>query len=251
MAGGKRPDARIIAARAALRAAASLGEGVRTSRRRRRMTQAAIATRIGISRSRLAQMEAGEGEGAPLELWFTLGQVLDRPFRAEFGRDAEEDVADAGHLAAQELVLRLARGAGFSGSFEIPTRPSDPARSTDVRLVDRRGRRLVLVECWNSFGDLGAAARSADRKRADVDGLAIVLGDDDSPYRVGTCWVVRATRRNRELLARYPHIFESRFPGSGTAWVRTLTTGGPMPTEPGLLWCDVDATRLFARRRTR
>lgn len=250
MAGTKRPQARITASRTASQAAAALGEHVRASRRRRQMTQSALATRVGIGHSRLAELEAGEGEGAPLELWFALGEVLGRPFRVEFGRDAREGTPDAGHLEIQELVLRLARPAGFHGSFEIPTRPADPARSTDVRLVDRR-RRLVLVECWNTFGDLGAAVRSTDRKRADVEAVAVALGDDAGPFQVGACWVVRATRRNRELLGRYPHIFESRFPGSGPGWVRTLTSGGPMPSEPGLIWCDVGATRLFARRTPR
>jgi len=215
------------------------------------MTQSGLAARVGISRSRLAEMESGEGQAAPLELWFALGGVRGRTFRAEFVRDPREETADAGHLAIQELVLRLAKAGGFDGSFEISSRPSDPARSTDVRLVDRRGRLLILVECWNTFGDLGAAARSADRKRADVDALAVSLGDDASHFAVGTCWVVRATRRNRELLARNPLIFESRFPGSGPAWVRTLTGGGPLPSEPGIIWCDINATRLFARRAPR
>ncbi|MBA2569997.1 MAG: hypothetical protein H0V04_02320, partial [Chloroflexi bacterium] len=187
--------------------------------------------------------------GAPLDVWFALAEALDRPMRVEFGRDAADPTPDAGHLAIQELVLRVAKQAGFDGRFEIPTRPGDPSRSTDVRLVDHRGRRLVLVECWNTFGDIGAAVRSADRKRAEVEALAVALGGDEGPNAVGACWVVRATRRNRELLVRYPHIFESRFPGPGPAWVATLTSGGPTPHEPGLIWCDIEATRLFARRR--
>jgi hypothetical protein len=68
---------------------------------------------------------------------------------------------------------------------------------------------------------------------------------------VGLCWVVRDTARNREVINRYRHIFESRFPGSSTAWVRALTEGGPMPTAPGLVWCDLSTTRIFARRRPR
>ena len=149
----------------------------------------------------------------------------------------------------QELVLRLGRRAGYTGAFELPSRPADPSRSTDVGLLDRRRRRLVLVECWNSFGDLGASARSSDRKRAEAEAAAVALSPDDAPLQVGVCWVARDTRRNRELLARYPHIIESRFPGSSAAWVRALTLGGPLPREPGLIWSDLHATRLFARRR--
>jgi len=106
-----------------------------------------------------------------------------------------------------------------------------------------------VVECWNTFGDLGYATRSSDRKLADALQLAAVLGGDVGAFRVGLCWVVRDTRANRAVVARYAHIFESRFPGSSRAWVEAITKGTPMPSQPGLVWCDVKATRLFARRR--
>jgi hypothetical protein len=212
------------------------------------MRQESLAARVGISQARLADLEAGRGGGAPFEVWFGLGEALGRPFRAEFVRDRLEEPADAGHLAIQELVLKLGRRAGFDGRFEFPTRPTDPARSSDAPLLDRRGRRLILVECWNTFGDLGAAVRSSDRKLADARSLAVALGGDKGPFEVGLCWVVRDTARNRELLGRYRHIFQSRFAGSSAQWVKTLTAGAPIPAEPGLVWCDVRFTRLFARR---
>jgi hypothetical protein len=165
-------------------------------------------------------------------------------------RDRLDEPADAGHLAIQELVLRLGRRAGYDGRFELPTRPADSARSSDATLLDRRGRRLILVECWNTFGDLGAAARSSNRKLADAEALAAVLGGDDGPLAVGLCWVVRDTAANRALVNRYEHIFASRLPASSAAWVRALTGGGPLPREPGLAWCDLRATRLYARRRS-
>jgi hypothetical protein len=62
-------------------------------------------------------------------------------------------------------------------------------------------------------------------------------------------WVVRATARNRALVARYPEVFAARFPGSSARWVAALTTGALPPSQPGLVWSDVGATRLFAWRR--
>jgi transcriptional regulator with XRE-family HTH domain len=248
MPGSKRPSARIVGHLKASDAATKAGLEVKASRNRRRMHQDVLAAKIGISQARQADLEAGRGGGAPLEVWFALGEALGRPFRAEFLRDRSDEPADAGHLAIQELVLKLGRRAGFEGRFELPTRPTDPARSSDAQLLDRGGRRLVLVECWNTFGDLGAAARSSDRKVAEAAGLAVVLGGDRGAFEVGLCWVVRDTARNRELVARYHHIFDSRFPGSSTRWVKTLTVGAPMADQPGLVWCDARATRLFARR---
>jgi transcriptional regulator with XRE-family HTH domain len=249
MPGVKRPSARITGAARATEAAIALGHAVRVSRKRRRMMQKTLAARVGISQARLADVEAGRAVGAPLEVWFSLAEALDRPFRAEFVRDRLEEPLDAGHLGMQELVLRLGRAAGHEGRFELATRPDDPSRSTDVVLVHRRRRRMILVECWNSFGNIGAAARSSDRKLAEARSAAIALAGEAEPYGVSACWVVRDTRRNRELLARYPHLFEARLPGSSAAWVRALTEGGPPPAELGLVWSDAKATRLFARRR--
>jgi hypothetical protein len=106
---------------------------------------------------------------------------------------------------------------------------------------------MILNECWNTFGDIGAAARATMRKTAELEALATGRWGEDARVRV--VWIVRATARNRALLARYPEIFASRFPGSSRAWLRALTEGSEPPTEPGLVWCDVAATRLLEWRR--
>jgi hypothetical protein len=54
------------------------------------------------------------------------------------------------------------------------------------------------------------------------------------------------------LFAKYEASLRSRFPGSSSAWVQALTVpGAPIPDLPGIVWCDVRATRLFALRRGR
>jgi hypothetical protein len=160
-----------------------------------------------------------------------------------------EEPADAGHLNVQELILRLGRAAGRPRTFELATRPSNPSASADVGLHDPRHGALILVECWNSIGDIGAAVRSTTRKVADTEALAVARGGDGRPWRVAAVWVVRATHRNQALVTRYPEIFAARFPGSSAGWVRCLVSGATPPTEAGLVWCDIDATRLFAWRR--
>ncbi|HTS15003.1 MAG TPA: hypothetical protein VMH24_05005 [Candidatus Sulfotelmatobacter sp.] len=211
-----------------------------------------------MSQGSISLVEVGKGGGATLDAWQRIGLALDRPLRIELARDAREEPADAGHLAIQEMVVRTARRARWVARFELPSRPSNPSHSTDVGLRDDAHRRLALVECWNTFGDLGAAARSTNRKRAEAEGLAAAIGggrpapggpDPGKPYSVAPVWVVRSTRRNRELLVRYPELFASRFPGSSVGWLRALMSGAPMPDEPGLVWCDAAATRLYAWRR--
>lgn len=232
---------------------ARAGAAVREGRVRRRWTQAGLARRVGLHQTTISRMERGIGGSLSVDAWQRVALALDLRLRLEPPRDPLEEPADAGHLAIQELVLRVGRRAGYDGRFELPTRPRDPARSVDVGLVHRRRRLLVLVECVNTIRDIGAAARSSERKRAELEDLAAVQGDafDANRYRDGVCWVIRATRANRALLARYPLVFAARFPGSSRAWVRTLTTAEPPPEGPGLVWCDVSAQRLIALRLQR
>lgn len=225
------------------------GAQVKASRLRRQMMQKTLAGRVGISQARLSEIEAGRGAGTPAEVWFALAEALGRYLRFEFAKDPQAELADAGHLSIQELVIRVTKPCGWEASFEARSRP-ESGRSVDVRLVDRPRRRLAIVECWNTFGDLGRATRSSDQKLVEAEAQAVAVASDGEPFAVGLCWVVRDTRANRELVARYEHIFEARLPGSSVGWVRALSEpGAPMPNQPGLVWCDVRTTRLFAHRR--
>lgn len=230
-------------------AADGAGNEVRASRLRRRLTQKALAERAGISRSQVAKIETGRGAVVPWSDWFAVAAALERTFRVEFARDPLEEPADAGHLEIQQLVIWLGRQNGFDRRVELPNRAGGPTRWTDVALVNQASRRVLLIECVNVFGDIGASFRSSDRKVADAAQLAVALGGDGQPYEVGACWVVRDSARNRELLARYEDLFASRFTGSSRAWLDALNRGLPPPTESGLVWCDATASRLFAWRR--
>ncbi len=232
--------------------AGTLGGIVRTGRRAKHMSLEELGERVGLSRTRIAEIERGEGSGAPLESWIALGIALDRPLAVSFKRPLGEQRGPvaAGRLQIQAHILALARATGRHGTFELPTRPSDPARSTDVGTRDDRFRALIQAECWNTFGDLGAAIRATNRKIAEAKAHAIATsGGDAEPYRVATVWVVRASATNRDLLARYPHIIDASFPGSSRAWVRCLSEGGVPPVEPGLVWFDPVTGRLTEHRR--
>jgi hypothetical protein len=142
----------------------------------------------------------------------------------------------------------MARATGRSATFELPTRPESPLSSVDVCIRDDPNRILILNEIWNRFDDMGRATRSTDRKVAEAETLAAAIGGD-KPYRVAWCWLLVDSAANRALVARYPEILNTRFPGSSFRWVRALSAGGPVPAEPGIAWFDVRAGRLVALRR--
>jgi transcriptional regulator with XRE-family HTH domain len=243
---GRRSALVIEADRRAREQRVQLGREVRASRLRRHWTQQHLADLAGVDRQIVGRIERGLTR-LDVDVLQRIGVALNRSLEIRFGRDAQEQPADAGHLAIQELVLRLGRASGFTGAFELPTRPAEPWRSIDVVLGSPTRRLMILNECWNTFGDIGAAARATVRKAAELEALAAGRWGPDATVRV--VWIVRATARNRALLARYPEIFASRFPGSSRAWVRALTNGTEPPAEPGLVWCDVAATRLLEWRR--
>ena len=65
--------------------------------------------RAGLSQTMISEIELGNGGALSLVAWQRLAIVLDLPLHFELGRDPLEEPRDAGHLAIQELVLRLGR----------------------------------------------------------------------------------------------------------------------------------------------
>jgi transcriptional regulator with XRE-family HTH domain len=246
MVGSRRSAVAVEAERRAKERHSRLGGEIRRMRVRRRWTQAELARRAGIGRLVVGRAERGVGP-LDIEILERIGIALGVSLAVGFGRDMREDVADAGHLAVQEIVLRLTRQAGFETQFELPTRPNDPWRSIDVAIGTERQQRAVAIECWNTFGDLGAATRSSRRKKVELEAMALARWGDEG--KASLVWVVRESARNRELIGRYPEVFARLFTGSSRAWVETLTNGTVSPDEDGLVWCDVATGRLHAWNR--
>lgn len=223
-----------------------LGRNVREARLRRRLTQAQLGARVDLSQSAISRAERGFGGGMTLDAWQRIALALGIPLLVSMPRDPRQEPADAGHLSIQELVLRLGRAAGYPRALELSSKPAEPWRSIDVALANDIRRRLLVVECWNTIGDIGASVRTSNRKRAEADGLAI--GRWGSDGRACLVWVVRATARNRTLVARYPEVFAAAFPGSSRGWVGALEQGTEPPSEPGLVWASVDGQRIYEWR---
>jgi transcriptional regulator with XRE-family HTH domain len=216
--------------------AANLGRDTRTTRRRRRLTQAELGGLVDLGQSEISYLERGFGGRTSIETWVAIGIALDRPIAMGFSRDVVDPLQDAGHLAAQELVIRLSTTGGWRATFEAASNPADLRHVTDVLLTNTT-RTTVLVKIWNRVDDLGAAVRSSDRKLAEV--------SDRVRGPVLTCWVLVDTAANRAIVRRYPAVLRSRFRGSSAAWVRALmVAGGPVPSQAGIAWADVKSERL-------
>jgi len=223
----------------ARRIAATLGGIVRARRRALGLTQADLGRRVGLTQSRISDIDRGLGVGLPLEIWVALGIVLGQPLAVSFSRptDTAAALSDAGHLDVQEYLLEIGRRNGRSGAFELPTSQSYPWQSIDVGHLDERYDCLIIEEAWNRIGDLGAAARSSARKVAEMERRG-------QAGRVALCWVVRDSHANRAIVHRYPEVIAARFSGSSLVWVEALERGAAPPMEPGIVWFDPSRRRL-------
>jgi transcriptional regulator with XRE-family HTH domain len=187
MPGVRRSDLAIDAAKRTQEQRLRIGGEIRSMRERRGWARTELAARAGVGRMVVSRVERG-ATNLDLEVLQRIGIALGRATGVTFGRDILEAPADAGHLAVQELVLRPGRTAGYTGTFELPTRPTDPWRSIDVGLAKTSDHRLMLVECWNAIGDVGAAARSSERKRAELEAIAATRwGLDGTVDSSGSC----------------------------------------------------------------
>lgn len=227
---GKRRAAQIVGQREAQAIASNLGRDTRQTRSRRHLTQAAIGKVVGLSQSEMSRLELGGGAGTSIATWVAIGIALQRPISIAFSRDVAQPLNDAGHLEAQELVLRLATAAGWRAAFEARTETTLSQLSTD--LVLERDRDRVLVEIWNRLDDLGASVRSTDRKLA------------AAPPGSKCLWLLVDTAANHAIVRRYPAVFRARFPSSSTHWVEAIAAGRPRPRQAGLAWVDLRAGTL-------
>ena len=236
----RRTHRQVNADERAAQLAGFLGRSLRQARTDHGLTQAVAAEVAGLAQSCWSGLERGGGAGVSLRVWERAGDAVHADLRAYLERATGADAPrDAVHLKHQELLARIATRAGWTVDPELSLGEAGVAD-----LVLRRTAEVALIEVWTWFADVGESFRSWDRKLERIS----AVGDE----AMTGCWVIRATRRNRELVHAHRTIFAARFPGSSAAWLSALTERArPMPARPAILWVSVDGSRVFAQRARR
>lgn len=231
-----------------------IGLGLKEGRTKQAWTQAEASARAGLSRSEWSGLELGR---RPATIWAVnraahalgsnLNAYLDQISIADRPRDAVQ-------LRHAELVIRSAKSGGWKSLPEAQLdRDARTSRWIDVLLERRRDHAATeycACEIWDWIADVGGSVRDFTRRVEALDryGVARMRGEEPVP-RASGFWLLRATRRNRELVAQHRNFFQARFPGSGRAWLAALTgPAAPMPAQPALLWVSVSGDRLFPAR---
>jgi transcriptional regulator with XRE-family HTH domain len=226
--------------------------GLREARLASGRRQREASVEAGISQPRYSELERGLGASASLATWASAAEAVDEQLIAFLEHvSGATRPRDYEHLKRQQLIVRTALKGGWQPMPEAPIDASAiRSRSVDVFLRRDDRHEAAVVEIWDWFADVGEAMRGLDGKTAAA--KRMLEDRRDGAWRVGRLWVVRGTRRNRELVGELRELFASKFPGSAAAWLAALkdpTT--PMPSPSGFLWTDVRGTRLIAARWSR
>jgi len=233
----RRSHRQVEADRRAEQLATFLGRSLKNARNARRAKQVEASTAAGISQSAWSDLERGLGANVSLRVWVRAGDAVRADVRAYLERaSAADQPRDAVHLRHQELVARTAATGGWAIG---PEHGLGGPGVADLLLT--RADNVALIEVWDWFADVGDAFRTWDRK---LERLAANHG-----HAIAGCWVMRATRRNRELLAAHRTLFTARFPASGAEWLAALTNPRTAtPQQDAILWVSVQGDRLFPTR---
>jgi transcriptional regulator with XRE-family HTH domain len=248
---GRRTPRQAAADRRSAEVAGRLGRMLKDARRTAGMRQVDAASIAGLAQTTWSRLETGADGRFTLATWSRAAMAVGSDMDAYLKRtSAASQPRDAVHLRHQELVIRTALGGGWRA---LPEQQLDAdartSRAADVLL--RRGREYALIEVWDWLSDVGGALRDFDRRLSALERYAIARMTDDAPPTTGGCWVMRATVRNRQLVAEHRHLFSSRFPGLSSGWLDALTEGGVMPEQSAILWASAGGERLFPARLAR
>ena len=201
------------------RSALRFGEEFRALRLRARLTQAAVARMIGVDRSVICRMEAGDpsvGDGIRARAAVAIGAE----FRLAIYPGATPALHDAAQVRIVEALL-AARHPRWSATVEAPI-PGPGRRSGDVLFDDGLDAVLTEVEMrvdrWEEVVREGHAKREALR--------AVLPG-----RRVWFALVVPDTRHHRAILAVHPEMIRAAFPADPFAASAALI--GPAQRWPG------------------
>jgi len=149
-------------------------------------------------------------------------------------------------LRRQSALIQIASAGGWVALPELAVdRDVARSRSIDVALVRAATREAIVAEIWNWFDDVGGAMRGLDGKV----GAAAARLDAGADWQIHGLFIIRDTRRNRELVYELMPLFVARFGANAALWLKALKDPGQaLPARDGLLWSDRSGATLRPSR---
>jgi transcriptional regulator with XRE-family HTH domain len=200
------------------------GEELRSIRMRAGVSQAAVARAIGVSRSVICEIEAGDTSPS-LVVRSRVAAVLGADIRlAIYGGDSPQ-IRDAAQARLVEALLRIPNPA-WPATLEAAV-PGPGRRSVDVRFD--RGLDVVLVEVESRLRAIEEIVRELHAKRTAVAAAS-------PSKRVHVVLALSASRHHRAIVRALPRTIRAAFPVASSRLVDALERGDvPWPGD-GILW---------------
>ncbi len=208
------------------RTAFAFAEDLRGLRLRAGVSQAMVGRAIGVDRSVICRMEAGD-LGVSLEVRSRAAATLGATLKLSLYPDGAPLIHDAAHARIIERLL-AARHPRWRATLEAPI-PGPGHRSTDVRLD--HGQDVILFEVETQVRRLEEVIRGLHAKRA-----AVVASLADATVRAHAVLVLPPTRHHRSLARSHPQTMRVAFPiAAAELRVALAAPRGSWPGD-GLLW---------------
>src|SRR6478752_608474 len=142
------------------------GLGIRALRRRRRWTQAQLATAAGLSQSAISRVERGEADRLTVRSLDRVAGAIGARIRVTVLADGEnlDRLLDRDHAALVEQVTRLLLARGWEVAPEATFSIYGERGSIDVLAFHPPTGSLLVIEVKSAIPDVQATIAGIDRK---------------------------------------------------------------------------------------
>jgi transcriptional regulator with XRE-family HTH domain len=202
-----------------------IGRSLFVLRRRRRLSQAELGRRAGVSQSTVSLVERGHLDRLTIRTVRRLLGAVDAGFagRVVWRGGALDRLLDERHARLVEVAASAMRGLGWTVEVEVSYAIGRELGSIDIlgcRALDRAAAMLEVKSEITSIEELG---RRSDAKERLLQAI-VESRWGFRPIHVARILVVEDRSSVRDRIARHATTFESTFPERTVAvrrWLRT------------------------------
>lgn len=213
----------------------SIGGEFRRLREDAALTQAAVASAVGISPGHLCGIEQGRSEASTAVL-VGIADVLGADLSVRAYPNTGPRIHDRIQSLIVEQLIRTVRPR-WRTFIEVPV--TRPARGyIDVVLADQPAPLYLATEVSSEIRRLEQQFRWAQDKALSLPS-ADLWSTAPAGAQVSRLLVLRSTRITRDLAQRFPETFRALYPARARDVFAALCGNGPWPGA-GVLWARVE-----------
>jgi transcriptional regulator with XRE-family HTH domain len=225
-----------------------LGLGYRALRRRRRLTQADVGIKAGVSRSVVYRIERGHADDVAVHTLVRVAAALQArvEIRLLWQGEGLDRLLDVRHAGLVDRVLQILVSDGWEVATEVSFNVYGERGSIDILGYHPSSRCLLVVEVKSVLPDMQSMLAGLDRKGR----LARTIAHDRGwhPTSVSKLLVLPEDRTARRRVREHCVTFDAALPARNVELRRWIKS--PDGRRDGLMFLS-DAHHAGARHRVR